>query len=361
MRRSSGQGSGREFEVRIERVAYGGDGVGRVDGKVCFVPFCIPGELVRARVVREKSRFCEARLVSVIEPSPLRQKPKCSVFGVCGGCAYQQVEYGVQLEWKRGQVRDLFERIAGIANPPVRETVASPLQWGYRNRIRVHVKSGCAGFFQRQSSEVVEVAHCPIASEGVNGKLEGLVAGRTRDGEYTLSERPWVRFFEQTNDGAADELLRVVGGLLPSGGRLLLDAYCGAGFFGRALAGSFDRVVGVEVHGGAVEEARRRAGPKESYVCGDVASVIGEVLESAGSEGVTVLLDPPAEGVAPRVLELLAAFPVGNVIYVSCDPATQARDAKTLLSSGYRLREVVPVDMFPQTADVEVVALFSRA
>jgi 23S rRNA (uracil1939-C5)-methyltransferase len=351
----------RSVEVQIESVAYGGAGVGRVDGKVYFVPFTVPGERVQARAVRDQKRFCEAKLVSVEVDSALRQAAPCPAFSVCGGCAYQHVDYEVQLIWKRDQVADLLRRIARIPEPPVRDTVPSPKHWAYRNRIRVHARNGRIGFFKKHSSDLVDVAHCPIASEAVNAELKKLRSSNPEPGEYTLSVRPGVRFFEQTNDGAAAELVRVVEELVGCEKGLLVDAYCGAGFFARRLVSRFQRIIGIETHEGAVESARRRAGETESYICADVATTLGEVLGAADRTRTVVLLDPPAAGMAVRVVELLVTLPVRELVYISCDPATQARDIGALVKGGYRLKSVTPVDMFPQTADVEVVACLELA
>ena len=225
--------------VQIESVAYGGAGVGRVDGKVFFVPFTVPGELVQAQPVKDQKRFCEAKLVSVDLPSPLRQAAPCPVFSVCGGCAYQHVDYQTQLGWKRDQVVDLLKRIARIPEPPVLDTVPSPKAWAYRNRIKVHVRNGRVGFFQKHSSDLVDVPKCLIASDAVNVELKKLRTLNPEAGEYTLSVRPGVRFFEQTNDVAAAELLRVLYGSVGGGNGLLWYAYCGAGFFSRGLVPGF--------------------------------------------------------------------------------------------------------------------------
>jgi 23S rRNA (uracil1939-C5)-methyltransferase len=172
----------------------------------------------------------------------------------------------------------------------------------------------------------------------------------------TLSNRKGVNFFEHTNDGAAEVLVGVVEGMFRFGQGTLVDAYSGAGFFGHRLAPRFDEVLGIETHEGAVASARKRAHANERYMCGDVGEHLGSVLQAVDRMKTSVLLDPPAIGVQARVTDILGALPVARIVYVSCDPATQARDIGALVKTGYRLKRVVPVDMFPQTADVEVVA-----
>ena len=351
-------------DLQIEGVAYGGAGVARTDGLVVFVPFTIPGEKVRAKPYRSQKRFCEAELLAVESPSPLRQSPVCELFGRCGGCAYQHVPYSTQLEWKTNQVRELLQRVGKITNPPVASTVASPQPWGYRNRIRVHVAnqegSLHIGFYGKHGRKIVDVQNCPIASDEVNERLAVLRSTPPNQGEHTLSARPEVVFFEQTNDGAAAELVRLVGSLVGSGHELLVDAYCGAGFFGGLLAHRFEKVAGIESHPGAIAAAQKKAAPNETYICGDVATHLARILAGADPMRTTVLLDPPAAGLSPSVTEILGKSPVRSLVYVSCDPATLARDLGALVRSGYSLETVVPVDMFPQTADIEVVAALSH-
>ncbi len=351
------------IELQIANIAYGGAGIGRTEGLVVFVPFTIPGETVHAKPLRTRKRFCEAELLKVKTASPLRQPPVCEVFGRCGGCAYQHIPYPTQLEWKAKQVRELLERLGGLKDPPVAQTLASPQHFGYRNRIRVHAAQQDGelkiGFYTKGSREVLDVSDCPLASTNVNDQLETLRRARPRPGEYTLSARPEVLFFEQTNDGAAQELVKLVTSFVASGHELLVDAYCGAGFFGNLLAHRFEKVAGIESHPGAIAAAQQKAGSNETYVCGDVSAHLPAILAGADPNRTTVLLDPPAAGLSARVTELLVQTPVKSLIYVSCDPATLARDLGAFVASGYKLVTVVPVDMFPQTADIEVVASLS--
>jgi tRNA/tmRNA/rRNA uracil-C5-methylase (TrmA/RlmC/RlmD family) len=351
------------ISLQIDRVAYGGAGIGRADGMVVFVPFTVPGEAVQVKPFRLQKRFCEADLLKIETPSPLRQQPACELFERCGGCSYQHVPYPIQLEWKAAQVRELLERVGKINAPPVAQAIASPQTLGYRNRIRVHAAhqggSLHIGFYAKRGRQIVDVQSCPIASSSVNSRLAALRNANPAPGEYTLSARPEVLFFEQTNDGAAGELARLVASLAGSGDALLVDAYCGAGFFGSLLSSSFERVTGIESHPGAVAAAQKKARPNETYLCGDVSVHLSRVLASADPKGTTVLLDPPAAGLSPQVTEILGRIRVRKLVYVSCDPATLARDLGRLVGCGYRLETVVPVDMFPQTADIEVVASLS--
>jgi tRNA/tmRNA/rRNA uracil-C5-methylase (TrmA/RlmC/RlmD family) len=172
---------GSEISLVVERMAFGGAGIGRLsDGRVCFVPRVIPGERVRAHIRARHASYVEADLKEVLEPSADRVRPKCPVFGRCGGCHYQHLTYARQLAIKFQQVAEALQRLGGISNPPVEPIVPSPLEFHYRNRITVHAKSGRIGFFGPRSRHIVEVTQCPIATESVNALLTRLRSSHPR-------------------------------------------------------------------------------------------------------------------------------------------------------------------------------------
>jgi 23S rRNA (uracil1939-C5)-methyltransferase len=342
-------------ELEIQDIAFGGAGVARHEGKVYFVPFTAPGERVRARVRKSKKAFVEADLVEIVSPSPERVAAPCPVFGRCGGCAYQHLPYARQLEFKQRQVEQTLRRVGRLADVPMEPIVPSPKQYEFRNRIRVHVQNGQAGFYAHRSHQLVPIARCPISEPGVNKALQDLRARAVRDGDYTVVNADRGRFFEQTNDGVAAELVKLVESWIAPGHEVLIDAYCGAGFFAHRLAPRFAKVVGIEENEHAVAHARREALPHEHYLAGDVAFLLGDVLASHDLSRATIVLDPPAAGLSPRVVEMLLLQPPAQIIYVSCDPATLARDLASL-TKRYVLETARPLDMFPQTAEVEVAA-----
>ncbi len=345
-----------EVQLEITDIAFGGSGVARLDGKVYFVPFTAPGDVVRAHVTRDKKKFAEARLLEILTPSPQRVQPPCPYFGRCGGCAYQHLPYSEQLALKHRQVEQTLRRVGRLAEVPMRPIVPSPREYAFRNRIRVHVQNGRAGFFAHGSHELVPIARCEIAQPGVNEALQNLQRRIVQDGDYTLVGRQQGEFFEQTNDDVATELLAHTDRSVLPGQALLVDAYCGAGFFAHHLAPKFGTVIGIEENEHAVAHARRRAHPNERYLAGDVAALLGEILSAHDMRHATVLLDPPAAGLSPRVVQLLQGTPPAEILYVSCDPATMARDLAEL-SRTHRLESVTPFDMFPQTAEIETLAL----
>ncbi|MFA7343712.1 MAG: TRAM domain-containing protein [Terrimicrobiaceae bacterium] len=346
-----------ETSILIESIAFGGSGVGRLpDGRVCFVPFTLPGERVLARVVREKKSFLEAEVVRLTEVSVGRVTPRCPIFGKCGGCAYQHIAYPRQLDTKREQVRELLRRIGGIETPDLRPVLPSPSEWEYRNRISVHVQDGKVGFHGRKSHRIVPTAECPIATAHVNEQLAALAKSPPReDRRITLRERSDYRGFSQVNAGAADVLAAVVADMLGTEGGLLVDAYCGAGFFSKNLAAKFSKTIGIEWSAGAVRAAKASAAENETYLAGAVETHLPQALEASSPAGTAVLLDPPAEGLSPEVVDILGKYRPATLVYVSCDPATLSRDLKKL-GSWYSIVYIQPVDLFPQTAEIESAA-----
>jgi len=344
------------MELKINDVAFGGNGVGRLDGKAVFVPYTIPGELVEAHITRDRGKFAEAELEGVLEVSPDRVDPPCRFFMQCGGCAYQHIAYPAQLRIKQKQVQDTLRRVGGFAELEIAPVVGSPLPLGYRNRIRVHIDGGMVGFFSRERQSLVEIDRCELAMPAVNDELMRFRRKRgIRAGEKTIALRR-TGSFEQTNDGVAKLLLAHVAAQLDKGGKLLVDAYCGSGFFAKPVRDKFERVVGIELNDRAVARASADALPHETYLTGSVDAHLDAVLAADVAAETSVVLDPPSSGLSQPVVDILARRKPARLIYVSCDPATMARDLKKLAAAGYNIRNVTPFDMFPQTAEIEVVA-----
>jgi 23S rRNA (uracil1939-C5)-methyltransferase len=353
---------GQEVTIEINDLAFGGKGVGRVDGIACFVPGVIDGEKVVVRIHKVKSRLMEAGLLEVIEPSPHRVEAPCPVFLRCGGCTYQHIDYPHQLKIKENQLREALRRLGGLVDPPVQPMIASPEQYAYRNRITVHVKDGDVGFFAEGSNRVVPVTKCLIASEEVTLGFSDLLKTRPRDGNYLIGEKKRYGGFRQVNNAVAEILKKTVReAVRPSTGapieELLVDAYCGAGFFAHELQALFTKVIGIERSIASVAMASRQAAPNEEYLAGDVEQMLPAALSAGSSAGTVLLLDPPSEGLAELATEAILERPPARIVYVSCNPSTLARDAKRL-SERYRMEQVTPLDMFPQTAEIESVSLF---
>jgi 23S rRNA (uracil1939-C5)-methyltransferase len=342
----------RTAELKIEDVAFGGKGVAREAGKAVFVPFTIEGEKVMAEIVREKKKFAEAEVVTILEPSAQRVAAECPYFGSCGGCSYQHIEYSHQLAIKWRQVRDVLQRIAKLNDIPMRPIIPSPFAYAYRNRITVHVENGVIGFFRRDSHRLIDIERCPIAMDEVNHALSDLRRARPREGHYSLrANAGGPRIFAQANDAAAAALRDLVEQNMPAQGDLLIDAYCGAGFFAKTLLARFERIVGIDWDRFAIQEAQKSATEKETYISGDVDAVLAEQV--AHGKKTALITDPPATGLSEMTRRTILALAPTTFIYVSCNPPTLARDLGEL-QSGFTIESVTPLDMFPQTAEIEV-------
>ena len=326
---------------------------------VVFVPFTAEGERVRVQVLRRRKNSAEGRLLEVLESSPFRVTPPCPYFGNCGGCRYQHLNYETQLAIKSRQVEQTLRRIGKMHAVPVGGIIRSQNSFGYRNRIRVHVEGGRVGFFAIRSHDLVEIKRCAIAVEAVNARLLKLRARPLIDGDYMLAAEEEVRYFAQINDQVAQAMVRIVANFIRDPSCVFVDAYCGAGFFSRSLRDSVGRVIGIERNETAVECARATATDRETYLAADVGMILGEVLSREDPRRVVLLLDPPAKGIAPRVRDAIRSLTPETVIYVSCNPSTLARDL-SVLGNEYLVEAVTPLDMFPQTAEIEVITCLRK-
>jgi len=395
---------GQRLELDITTVAFGGDGIGRVDNFVVFVPFVIGGERVEVEIVDVKRRFATADLVRVITPSPRRVEPRCPYYARCAGCQYQHVEYAHQLELKRGQIRDVFERIGKIANPPIDPVAGSPREYHYRNKIVVH-GPGKPGFWTMRGRSIIGIERCPIAREEVNAKLAEVaqqslenvhVTIRSNSAgevwQYTETRRPssvWDEpeateeapvtqsmiaetvlgkelrvplgsFFQVNRDVIELALVHARKIFADSGCKILVDAYCGVGLFALMLADLAGHVYGIEEDARAIqaanENAQRLGLTGYDFYPGRTERLLFYTLRQCKLDDTCLILDPPRSGCAPAVLKTLREHKPRKIIYVSCAPPMLARDVKALLKSGYKLQRVTPFDMFPQTAHCEAVA-----
>jgi 23S rRNA (uracil1939-C5)-methyltransferase len=359
------------LELTIEDVAFGGKGVARNEGKAVFVPFTIDGEKVSVHIAREKKQFAEAELIDVLEASPHRVQPQCPYFGRCGGCSYQHIDYEHQLAIKYRQVHSALQRIGKLREVPMRPIIPSAQEYSYRNRVTVHAQDGVIGFFRRDSHRLIDIERCPIAQDEVNSALSELRARPVRDGHYTLRAKTGPRVFSQTNDAVANALRDLVAEMIPPGQELLIDAYCGAGFFGKALLDKFERVIGIDWDLHAIAAAQENATGKETYIAGDVEIELqtgGAVHLNRpprahnvhdgrlGSIAPAMIVDPPATGLSSNIRQAIVELAPAILIYVSCNPPTLARDLAALRQQ-FTIESVTPLDMFPQTAEIEVVAL----
>jgi 23S rRNA (uracil1939-C5)-methyltransferase len=381
---------GEIVELRIDALAAGGDGVGRTpDGRVVFVPMTAPGDRVRARIEALHPRYARAELEQIIEPSPARVAPACAVFGECGGCSWQHVDYAVQCEAKRQIAEDALRRVGKLTLPGPVVLRPSPLPYAYRARARVAVEAGRVGYRRANSRELCAVSRCPVLCEPADAQLAGLAAAPpAHDGEWEIAAGAGsARAHEVGGKGPALELdvagekLRVSPGVFfqanpalhaalalsvaraAGRGALVVELYAGCGFFTLALARSFERVIAVEADAAAVADLRHnlaRAGLSNVEVVPERVEVALARSPLAGVRLDAVVLDPPRTGLPRGAAAALCARGPERIAYLSCDPATLARDLAALVAGGFALEAVEAFDLFPQTPHVEVLASLRR-
>lgn len=392
-----------ELELDVSTLTNLGEGVARCDGWVVFVPGALPGERIKARIWHNAKNFSRADLTEVLAPAKERVKAPCPLFGICGGCQYQNLEYGAQLEWKTQQVSELLERLGKISFP-VNPCRGSPKQYGYRSKITPHFerprqgeKDFPIGFLAAGTSRrIVDIPQCPIATDAVNEALPRLreqMRSRAARGEFRRGVTMLIR---ETLEGivtdhkapvserVGDLTLKFVAGdffqnnpfILPEfvdfgvraargNGecRYLVDTYCGSGLFALSAAKYFEKVLGVEVSEDAVIKARENAKANGLRNC-EFTAGSSEIIFAKVTfppEETALIIDPPRKGCDEAFIAQMLAFAPRRVVYVSCGPDTQARDLQLILASGkYALEEVQPFDLFPQTRHIENIAVLVR-
>jgi tRNA/tmRNA/rRNA uracil-C5-methylase (TrmA/RlmC/RlmD family) len=364
-----------QITLTIHDIAFGGEGVGRVDDFVVFVPFVLVGETVAIEIIEVKKNFARAKLLRVDKSSPERVEPECRYFGACGGCQYQHVAYPTQLQLKHKQISDLFERVGKIPSDKIAPVIPCPSPYGYRNRIMIRSQWNKPeqklniGFIRADCGLVEDIEECKIAEPALNEQIKHVRAHPPPKGGIKIVLRvqpedwdvPRDSFF-QNNFFLLPKLVETVRGFLgDSGVKHLADLYCGVGFFGIELASAVESFVGVEYDQLAIKSARQNAATREiangEFISAKVEDVFPELLKKFSPEATAVILDPPRKGCQPEILQLLREMKPAQVIYVSCHPATMARDLNVLCGDGvFDLARVQPLDMFPQTQHVECVA-----
>lgn len=366
---------GQKISLTINDIAFGGEGIGRLDDFVVFVPFVLTGETVEAEITEVKKNFARAKLLRVNQRSPERVDPPCVYFGRCGGCQYQHAAYPEQLKFKRKQIADLFERLGKIPRDLVGPVLPCPSPYGYRNRIMVRSQWNKPeqklniGFVRGDCGLVEDIEQCAISEPAINEQLQRVRAHPPPKGGIKVVlrvqpegwELPPDSFF-QNNFFLLPKLVETVRGFLEAGkAKHLADLYCGVGFFGVELARSVETFTAVEYDARAIRAAQKNASSRNisngRFIAAKVEDVLPGLLKEMDADATAVLIDPPRKGCGAEILELLRRTRPRQVIYVSCHPATMARDLNILRADDvFKLLHVQPLDMFPQTQHVECVA-----
>lgn len=410
--------STQEYKIIPTTFVYGGDALARLpDGRAVFIPNALPDEEILIRLVEEKERYARGEIVEIIDPSPLRIQPRCPHYGECGGCHYQHISYEEQLKIKKSIFIDQLERMGKLTDPPVTDIVPSPQAWNYRNQIQLHIsREGELGFLKYRSNQVIPIEECHLPEDSLNQIWPALsleyIPGLDRinlrsgdEGQDTLivlesSDPKSIEFsvdlalsavhqgpggeivlagddftvipikdipfvvsagsFFQVNTRVAELIVNFLLENLPlKDDSLILDVYCGVGLFSVFLAPLVGKVIGIE--------SAPKAGEDFLYNLADYDNVdfydlpAENVLPFLDLTPDIILLDPPRAGISKTVLDSVVSLKPGMITYISCDPATLARDSARLHKQGYVLKESTLFDMFPQTFHIESVNIFQRA
>lgn len=406
------------FQVTPTKFVYGGEVLARLpDERAVFIPFALPGEEVRIRLTEDKKGYARGEITEIIRPGENRIEPRCPHFQTCGGCHYQHLEYAEQLEIKKNILRDQLIRIGKIQDPSVEETVASPLPWNYRNQVQFHLSpQGDLGFVAHgSSSKIVPIRECHLLDDVLQavwptldiesvpglervilrsgeGEEDALLVLETSDpqpiefevdypisvvlrgpggdiilsgDEFTLVEVldfPFVvsaGSFFQVNVPVAERVIDHLVEVLPlSEQSTVVDVYCGVGLFSVFLAPRVKKLIGIESSPEAGDDFMHNLAEFENVEFYQADAE--DVLPHLDLQPEIVLVDPPRGGLSGDALDGITSLSPEVICYVSCDPATLARDIKRLKKHNYTLRKCTPFDMFPQTYHIESVNLFQK-
>ena len=362
-------------KLTIDNLSIGGDGIGRLEGKVVFVYGACPGDVLLVDIIEENKNFSRGRIKEIVMPSPHRIKPPCPVADECGGCSWQQISHEEQLAQKQLMLRSSLEKELKTKDLPIKSIRPSPVSFRYRNRIQPQVRSNTLGFYKKGSNTFLEIQDCLITEEALTKEFPKILALKPKDGriEIRLNQQGLVEWkhiedgefeglgFSQVNRFQNDELINTVVDRIKSlTETTVYDLYAGSGNFSFPIAKQFPqkKVIAVELSALLVEAGRFMQKSLDSTNLTFVEANVDSFLKRTELSGDSiVLVDPPRAGMSQYATKALANSKARHFIYISCHPATLARDLRFLLSENPQLKieEILPFEMFPQTDHMETI------
>lgn len=377
-------------ELEITSLAYGGEGVGRLDGKVCFVENALPGERVRVKIVQNQKKILKARAVEILKSSPERQTPPCPHYNTCGGCQYQHLSYSEELHWKERQVQDYLSRQLQLNPEVVQPITGSSRAYEYRSSVTMHQSSsGRSGFIARDNRSVTAVEKCLLLDNRLQNSFarpwqhpneksrtfrlnlqgEDLESSKDVFFEIAVGKEKIIthsRCFFQNNleitGKIGDKLQKWISNF---SAETFIDLYCGVGTFTFLSAPNESKLLMAEENPWAIKALRKNLetrGRAAEILEGQVENKFSGWIQKQKLNRPFLFIDPPREGMHEKMALALSKLPeIFKMAYLSCHLGSLARDLKILIKDGsFKIESVYPFDMFPRTRHVETLVLLSK-
>lgn len=373
--------------IQIERMAYGGEGIGRLEGKVCFVEGALPGEEAEIEVIQNKKSFLKARAVKILKASPHRIAEPCVYIKSCGGCQYQHLEYSEELRWKEIQVREYLSRNLKIPEEKIKAITGSSNPYHYRNSVTVHRAGELSGFVGEDNETVTPVGECLLADErlqpafktkwsGLRKKISYKLSG---EGEFISEELDKIfpvsvggkiiytapkSFFQNNLEITAKVGSSVSGWVKQFKPETFIDLYAGVGTFSVLAAHEAKKIICAEDSRHSQPALKMNLdvlGIPHQILDGSVENVFPDYYSKNKPARPFVFIDPPRVGMVPKTSQFLAAQnSIEALGYLSCHLGSLARDLGVLIKGGFEVEEALPFDMFPRTKHIEIAVLLKR-
>lgn len=367
------------MEVTIEKLDHYGRGITRINDKICFVDNALPTEIVEIKNLEEKKKYFQAETEKIIKPSINRITPICPFAKECGGCQLLHMDFASENKWKEQKIKEIMKKFANISENKIQNIIAeSP--YNYRNKITLHQQKNKVGLYKNKTNEIVEITECALIDKKLNSLINNIktkdetiilrignktdeiaistdkkkiITSYIGDKKYRVS----LQSFFQINSKITEKIYEAIKETLKTKeAQNVLDLYCGTGTIGIYVSDVVKKVLGIESYKEAIEDAKENKKMNQvnniTFKLGKVENLTQEITKIYD----TVIIDPPRSGLDKKVVDKLLEIIPKNILYVSCDPITLARDLN-LLQKKYEIEYIRPYNMFPRTYHVECVCV----